>query len=270
MVRGCIYLKTSLGAALVDDGQRFGQRMLAAGSEYVDLNDELDHLGLYIAQNNYSRHAADLMRGKFDRLNFDGFHEPIDEYFSTLAHGETPVPPHQTIPNRLDEILRFLAASNNPKRSELACFLLDGDEDFRTAVTKSIETAMRENGVLHRARPLSFYGEMAMTLYVWSPAAPRSVDAAQRHGRAVMAANKEKSRPLIELEYDAANILTGVHMQHLGLAGLGMAEMALIKSEAATLKRRRLENAMAQGGIGRNERCPCGSERKFKKCHGAN
>ena len=34
--------------------------MRAANSEHVDLNDEMDHLGLYIAQNNYSKYAEEI------------------------------------------------------------------------------------------------------------------------------------------------------------------------------------------------------------------
>lgn len=64
------------------------QRMRAGQSQHVDLYDEMDHLGLYVVQNNYSRYAADLMSKEFDRLSFDGFHTPIDEYFSAIVHGD--------------------------------------------------------------------------------------------------------------------------------------------------------------------------------------
>ena len=64
------------------------QRVRAGQSKYVDLNDEMDHLGLYIAQNNYSQFAAELMASKFDRLSFDGFRTPIDEYFHAVARGD--------------------------------------------------------------------------------------------------------------------------------------------------------------------------------------
>src|SRR5208337_3295957 len=57
------------------------QRMLAARSELVDLNDELDHLGLYIENNNYSQYARELRGSTNAKLVFDGYRKPIDEYY---------------------------------------------------------------------------------------------------------------------------------------------------------------------------------------------
>jgi len=244
------------------------QRARAGQSKYVDLNDELDHLGLYIVQNNYSQYAAELMENQFDRLNFDGFRTPIDEYFSALAHGDAPELPRQAMPTRLAEIIKFLAESNEPRRAELTSFLLDAAGDFRDTLAAAIEQALGENKELHRARPLSFYGGMAMTLYVWSPSAPRIGDAADQHTRAVMVASDEKSRRLVELEYTEDGVLVGAHMKHVSLVGLSNAELERIEAASLSLRRSRLEKAQAKGKVGVNEPCPCGSGKKFKRCHG--
>jgi preprotein translocase subunit SecA len=244
------------------------QRMRAAQSRYVDLNDEMDHLGLYVTQNNYTQYAADMMANKFDKLSFDGFRTPMDDYFSALLRGDAPKLPRQEMPTRLAEIISVLARSNEPSRCELASFLLDAAGDFRSDLAARIELALRENKQLRRARPLSIYGGMAMTLYVWSPSAPRLASSAEQHTRAVMVANKEKSRRLIELEYTDDDVLVGAHMRHVDMAGLSNAELERVKAAALDLQRRRLEQALAKGKIGRNAPCPCGSGSKFKRCHG--
>lgn len=138
------------------------QRMRAGQSLYVDLNDEMDHLGLYFAQNNYSQYAANVMANQFDKLNFDGFRAPIDDYFGAVLRGDAPNLPRQTMPARLAEIIGLLARSGDPSRCELASFLLDAAGDFRDQFAGRIEDALRENKTLHRARPLSIYGGMGI------------------------------------------------------------------------------------------------------------
>jgi hypothetical protein len=202
--------------------------MRAGQSRYVDLNDEMDHLGLYIAQNNYSQHAADLMAEKFSKLRFDGFRTPIDEYFSAVAGGAPAPLPRQTRPSLLASIIGFLGKSTEPRRSELASFLLDAEGDFRDTFAAAIALALRENRELLRARPISIYGGMAMTLYVWSPSAQRLELLAEQHVRAVMVVNNEMSRRLVELEYSDDGVLVGAHMKYVSLAGFADAELKRI------------------------------------------
>lgn len=47
------------------------QRMAAAQSELVDLNDEMDHLGLYLKENNYAMYADELVGGDSAKLHFE-------------------------------------------------------------------------------------------------------------------------------------------------------------------------------------------------------
>jgi hypothetical protein len=124
--------------------------------------------------------------GGFDRLSFDGFRTPIDEYFSAIVHGETPKLPRKPMPARLAEIVAFLACVNEPRHAELVSFLLDGAGDFRDKLDAMIEQSLRGNRELHRARPISMFSGMAMTLYVRSPSASRLASEAIWHTRAVM------------------------------------------------------------------------------------
>jgi preprotein translocase subunit SecA len=146
--------------------------------------------------------------------------------------------------------------------------LLDAAGDFRSDIAARIEEALRENKELHGARPLSVYGGMAMTLYVWSPSAPRLGLSAEQHARAVMVAANETSRRLVELEYDDDAVLIGAHTKHVSLAGLNHVELERVNAAARSLQQRRLNQALAKGKIGRNDACPCGSGSKFKRCHG--
>ncbi|MGH6702874.1 MAG: YecA family protein [Bradyrhizobium sp.] len=245
------------------------QRVRAGQSKYVDLHDEMDHLGLYIEQNNYSQFATQMMENQFDRLGFDGFRTPIDDFFGAKLRGEEPTLPKQSMPLLLAEIIGFLAQAKTAHRSELASFLLDGSGDFRETLAAAIGQARRENRELKRARPLSIYGAMAMTLYVWSPSAPALGQPAEDHTRAVMVARGEASRRLLELTYDDNGVLVAARMKHVTLAGLASAELDRINAASISLQKARLDKALAQGKIGRNDACPCGSGKKYKRCHGS-
>ncbi len=244
------------------------QRVKAGQSKNVDLNDEMDHFGLYVEQNNYTQYAEEAT-GNVDKMQFTGFTTPIDEYFSQLVRGEQAKIPKQRMPARISELVDFLAQSDSTYRSELASFFLNAAGDFRDTIAAAIDTALRENGELRRARPLSFYGGMEMTLYVWSPDAPRLIDSAKEHTQVVMLANNEKDRRLVELEYSDAGKLVGAHLRHISLEGVEGADLERLKAECQALQNKRIANARLKGKIGRNDQCPCGSGKKYKKCHGA-
>ena len=46
-------------------------------------------------------------------------------------------------------------------------------------------------------------------------------------------------------------------------------EQAVMRLELGTLRKRHLAPPTESGKVGRNERCPCGSGLKFKRCHGS-
>jgi preprotein translocase subunit SecA len=246
------------------------QRVRAGRSDDVDLLDEMDHLGLYLDQNNYSQFASELKgSNKLTRVNFDGFRSPIDEYFRALNQGDEAKLPRQNMPTEIASIVEWLPQTEGQAhRSELVAYFLDASGEVRDQLAEFISTAKKENRDLKRARPLSLYGGMAATIYAWSPAAPRLKDEAILHTRAVLLANDEQERLLVELEYADNDSIVGASLSHVTLNGVDETEMERIREASARLFKRRFEQAKAKGKIGRNDACPCGSGKKYKRCHG--
>lgn len=244
------------------------QRVRAAQSDAVDLDDELDHLGLYLAQNNYAQHAEEMKKSSGAKISFHGYRAAIDEYYAALVNGEAPGLPRQQMPTRIAEIIGFLSKLDRPDRSKLASFLLDAAGDQREAIARGIDQHLSDNRSLGRARPLSSYGEHAFTLVTWSPAVPRDETLAIKHTQAIMAGTREAARLLIELECNDADEIVDVHAAEVTLNGLADAELASFRAGAARIGVNRVAAARAQGKIGRNEPCPCASGRKYKHCHG--
>jgi hypothetical protein len=240
------------------------QRMLAAQNERVDLNDEVDHFGLYVAQNNYAQFASEF--APKDKVNFNGFRTPVDEFYSSVVYGEAPILPRQEMPNRIAEIVEVLAASDKSGRSLVASFLLDAGGELRNSLADGIENQLEGNNRLGRQRPLLFSGEQLFSICTSSPAVPRDATKALEYVRSLVAANGEECRFLIELEYDGNLALRDVHWQHVSLSGIAPASIAIAHTEGQRLKRVRLANARAAGKIGVNSLCPCGSGKKYKKC----
>lgn len=242
-------------------------RVRASRSDRVDLNDEMDHFGMYLQENNYTQFAEELSENA-DKMQFDGYITPTNEYFNAVLVGDSPPKPRQTMPHRIAEIVDLLAASNEPHRAELSSFILDGAGDWRDTLSSSIENALKENKELKRARPLSSFGGMEMTQFVWSPDAPRNVASAVEHTRIVTLADNNAVRRLVEFEYDKDGKLFGAHLRHVTFVGLSDAEIKRLRAEGVALQQRRIASAQAKDKIGRNDPCPCGSGKKWKKCHG--
>ncbi len=243
------------------------QRVRAGRSDKVDLNDEMDHFGMYITENNYTQYAEQLSENT-DKVQFDGYTTPVNEYFSAVLVGDAPPKPRQKMSRRIAEIVDLLGTSNEPHRAELSSYILDGAGDWRDTFASSIENALKGNKELKRSRPLSSYGGMEMTQFVWSPDAPRNAERAIEHTRVVMLADNKADRRLVELEYDKDGKLFGAHLCHVTLAGVPEAEINRLRAKGVALQQQRIARVQAKGKIGRNDQCPCGSGKKWKKCHG--
>jgi preprotein translocase subunit SecA len=242
------------------------QRMQAAQSELVDLDDELDHLGLYLRENNYSMLASHLVQSKPTKLRFDGYRTPIEEYYSAIARGEEASLPKQQMPARLAEIIQVLGTYPLSGRSEIVSVLLDSNGEYRATIANMIDQQLRDNAALQRARPFSTHGDHGLTLFTWSPPVSRDAALARNHTMVALVAAGETSRLLLELEYSTHDILLAVHWRRLSLAGLSDAEVTVVKAKAAALRSKRVADARKLGKIGPNDSCPCGRGKKYKRC----
>ena len=243
------------------------QRMRAAQTELVDVDDELDHLGLYLRENNYSMYAADLVQSDpMSEVVFHSYSASIDKYYDAVFCGEEAILPRQELPARLSKIVQFLGDSSLRGRAKIVSFLLDSRGDHRKNIANAIEQQLRDNTALGRARPFSSYGDHAFTLFTWSPPLPRDAAFARDHTMAALAAANETSRMLLEIEFSDPDTITAVHWRHLSLIGLSDAEVARIQARAVELRRQRIAAAHKRGKIRRNDPCPCGSGKKYKRC----
>ncbi len=245
------------------------ERMRASQSNIVEVKDELDHLGLYLKHNSYTRYAHELTSDEKTKLGWYGYRSDIDKFFAEKFHNpQTGRVLEQNMPERLREIIEFLSVNFVPHRRKVASTLLDCGDKVRGTVTASIDEVLARQSQTRRPIPLSTYGEVKVTLFCWQIGLfQRNYELAEMHTKTAMIVAGDSERLLLELTYNVHGVLTDVFPSFITLAGISAEELEKIKVEAAKLRKTRIRNAVSQRGkIGRNELCPCGSGKKYKRC----
>ncbi|MFT3816003.1 MAG: SEC-C metal-binding domain-containing protein [Acidovorax sp.] len=244
------------------------QRKEAFGSAVLQLDDELDHLGLYFKHNHYAKHAAGLITNRQAHLQFVGYRVDIDRYFGARLAKEVDVPYlRQDMPKGLTEVLDLLRRNVKAGASVLASYLLDISGEWRIKVFDGVSSEVAA-AAQKQPRPMSTHGEVRITIFPWSTlASDRDESVAEDHAKALLLLNGESDRMLLELRYGDDGRLLDAEWRTLRRIDITEDELPRLAGMAARLRAKRIEKASSGGSkIGRNESCPCGSGQKFKKC----
>ena len=245
-------------------------RREAFKSEILQLDDELDHLGLYLLHNDYPQHAADLQGGQEARLQFTGYRHEIDKFFAArLLDTTLPSPLHQKMPSGLAALIEFLQLSGKNGRSAIAAYLLDMSGDWRDRMFDTLAQELEQADVKQPC-PFSTSGDVRLTTIAWTPRWLRPSENEMRdHAKAIMLMHDEEERVLLELFYDEVGTLLDAKWNFLRRADITVFELPALQERGEALREARLQKTITKSGrIGRNEQCPCGSGVKFKKCCG--
>ena len=244
-------------------------RMRAFHSDIIRSDDELDHLGLYLRHNNYSLHAETMRRDSAARITFTGYRSDIDKFFSDrMVDPTTPCPLRQNTPPRILDVVEWLAGSNKRGRAEVSSFLLNLSGHWRQQVASAIDQEVAMQPTTKRPKPLSTHGGVNLTAFCWTESgARRNAAQALAHARTVLLVNGDSRRLLLELSYTDGGVLQDVTWDWIDTAGIPEFQLPELRANAERLRQGRLAAARAERGkIGRNEACPCGSGRKYKRC----
>lgn len=246
------------------------ERMRAFQSEVIKVNDELDHLGLYLKHNMYTRYANEILQGtEKTHLGWYGYHSEVDKFFADrFIEANTKCPLKQTMPQHLEAVIEYLAKNVIPRRREVASSLLNCADEARDKIWSQIDFVLTRQLKTGKPLSLSTYGEAKVTVFCWQKGKlERNQEFAHHHTQVSMMVAEDTRRLCLELEYDGSNHLCGVHGEFLTLDSLSVDQIGQLKIEADQLRRNRIDKALeASGKIGRNELCPCGSGRKYKHC----
>jgi len=244
------------------------QRMRAFNSPLLKLDDELDHLGLYLKHNNYSQYATEMVGANAAGLNFFGYRDEIDTYFhDQLIGAESSIKLVQDMPFRLEELINLLNSMEDIGRSKVADYLLDISSEWRNNIFEGIEDELKALPS-RKPRPFSSHGDVRLTVFPWSISDYTADNTlALDHTHALMLMYGEADRLLLELTYSETKQLSSIRWEFLESKNIPLADRDRLKVKAEEIRERRVSRAISDTGkIGRNDSCPCGSGKKFKKC----
>lgn len=251
------------------------QREIASLNERIALNDEFDHLGMYIAHNCYSLEIDNAPKGEI--LCITGYREDLDSYFERV---DTPLPqlekPRQNMPKRFREIIDVLLKSNNSQAVSISSYLLDFSSDARQGLSDGIDTTLKRQASTGRQCAVSFSGKgdsIRMTYFVFQDELHDAQTDQEMfdHTASFLLANGEKERMMLSFRFDADYALQSVSARSIGIDQIPPSRIDELRSLGEQMGAFRVAKYRREHGkIGRNQPCPCGSGRKYKRCHGRN
>jgi len=232
--------------------------------------DELDHVGLYLQHNQYLMELEGYLLGSDPlRLQPSGFSEIFDRHYYELALGEQPASPRQKMPSLLRTAIEILSESPSIASVHAAHDLLDLGGAARNDWARMVREELKAQDARGKPRHIS----LAPTSISFSC----SVRPFQESQNVAIRQNAAAAAVLRGGEEQCVFYLVGTGDGHLqtaraeviALAELDADERERARLHAETMGNRRVANVKeAVGKIGRNEKCPCGSGKKFKRCHG--
>lgn len=247
------------------------QRLSANSSDLVQLEDELEHLGLYLSQNRYVQFADEMVRSKRwqpDHIVWSGFTSEIDKFYSIqLAEGNPPLP-SQSLPDLFQQIITFLMSEAKYQHTFAGSKLLDLSTDAKERLTAMVWESLRLTRLTQRPRPFLMSGDTCISVYCHIDVVQDDAIDIIAYGEANLSMTTFQDSLVLELFFDSNDKLIDADFSIVEQDEVPRVDNSGVAEYAEQLSSQRLEKRMEQGKIGRNEICPCGSGRKYKTCHG--
>lgn len=237
------------------------------------LNDELDHLGMYIVHNAYETYVSEY--GECDSFVANGYREDLDAYFTGLHISELQCErPVQEVPEKLKEIIDFVEYKDLPDRVSFSSFLLDLHPDTRKQLDDSISYIYQRQAEIARMFPVICSGDIMYGCFVVQDGIELiDEDYRLRYMYANMLKVEKVQSWYIVLSYDREHKLIDVQYKELHIEDIdekGYDRNTLMQI-AETVFQNRVKSILEKENkkkIYPNVSCPCGSGKKYKKCCG--
>lgn len=248
-------------------------RRMATTKKALDLNDELDHLGLYIEYNFYSS----IIENEDDECSYQfvGYREKLDTYFGQLTNPKVQHhKPEQDLPVYIIKILSWLEESNYFDKIRLSNYLLDFCGDERNAFSEQIEHAIERQKKHAVCSIISAGGtEINNARYTCFICVEGSIDETiekkNDYVYSLMLYNGEEDRIQIDLQLTKDGEIKKVSHVKLFRTDIPDGRREMLYKEGRNKAKRRTEIFIREHGkVGRNDLCPCGSGKKYKRCCG--
>ncbi len=282
---GIINLNKDIIACSIDDLEVYGDffknepinfinyitnRVLATRNKLINLNDELDHLGLYLEWGCYSIQVNEMAKEykNIGMILFDDFRAPINDYYDGKYYGNEVEKPVLKYPKHIKKIIDFLNSHyvNNNLIIGNTLIKCNSDEqaNFEAYMEDMIEFTQKTNRYKYLAFIVGDY------LFIIS-CCINTINNEQiliRDCYANLKISPVKEAYAMFIIYDNSENILRIKTKHLTKNDYQYKNDFEIIKTAELLKNKRKNTVQTKSKIGRNEPCPCGSGIKYKKCCG--
>lgn len=249
------------------------QRSIATQEPKLALNDELDHLGMYIKHNCYAFQANIIPKNAVG--NFIGYREKLDDYFCKLYHPQLHTEkPIQNIPDLILRIIHYLESNFIEGRSYIANYFLNFATDAKEEFCAQVQYVLGRQRQIKREVPIHAAGtgdSLRYTCFINQQGIVEPTCLRKReYTLACLLWNTDPERYLIDLYFDSNNTFIKIHFERFTIQDIRTEEFQQIKKLGEEIASKRIYQYQQshKGKIGRNQLCPCGSGKKYKKCCG--
>ena len=250
------------------------QRRAATLVDTLVLNDELDHLGMYIFNNCYALFASTLGLDENTKMNYVGYREELDTYFTQLYHHQLhPQKPQQKLPELFKLIIKYLEQNNRDDKIAIANYLLNFELDARNSFCEQIHATFKKQIETQRQQAICAFGNgeysLRYTCFVSQPHIEEISNSAKiEYVLGDLARYNEDDRALITLYFNELGEFESLDFKLYTKTDIGNDYDKYYEIGDGHALSRVRNYLLAHKKIGRNDMCPCGSGLKYKKCHG--
>ncbi|MEW8437528.1 MAG: SEC-C domain-containing protein [Candidatus Thiodiazotropha taylori] len=254
-------------------------RQAAAGLRHAHLFDEFDHLGAYITRNRFDQDLENQLKdGEANLLVWDGMSNVVDRMFEG-SNWETNTLPTQEFPEKVSMLLGALDNTREPGWLSVESLIRDYGDQARN----NMNTWLSDLGETLDQNPTRYFilGDEGQALFVWMQNSTYSIDWEKINIKASAAALSAEPNKVtgVLIEITKGGAYEHALQFKVNKPSEQTDENKHIFDEArhmsqqmrmAYLPADRAVASKVKGGkkIGRNELCPCGSGKKYKRCHG--
>lgn len=245
------------------------QRQNATKIKELSLKDELDHLGLYIENNMYSIYAERMGQGHL--VNYNGYREDLDKFFSSLYNPNYKAEkPEQCIPELYERIC--ILSEKNDIETSFTNFILDFSSESKENFVKSIYMMLEREKVVGGEIVGINVQNGCYCLYVYQPGIePLSKQYKEDYAKGVMLYHQVENCWMIEFCFDEIGGLDSICVKLLKKKDIEpsrIKELLEIGQKGVANRTKSFLMRTNQKKVYPNDRCPCGSGKKYKKCCG--
>ncbi|WP_436667485.1 SEC-C metal-binding domain-containing protein [Latilactobacillus sakei] len=235
------------------------------------LTDELDHLGMYIKHNMYPLTFKDEKNNS--RIQAFGYRQELDDYFMSIWTDTINKKPKREIEEFISNLLSLVDSKKLDNKLVFSNLLLDFSTDGATDFVNNVSNMYGRQCALNRMiAGISAGTGVRYVLFLEQPKIQKmSITQQRKYCDGMLAYGDYSELIMIYLVSNDNFEIIDLQFEVRKRSDISSSKMGnLIEYGKETFGTRKASmlKSMKKNKIGRNDRCPCGSGVKYKKCCG--